>query len=40
LSVAQGKYIAILDQDDRWIDEYKTHKQVAFLEAYPKISFV
>ncbi|TSC95206.1 MAG: putative glycosyltransferase [Parcubacteria group bacterium Licking1014_1] len=29
---AEGKYIAVLDDDDFWCDEDKTKKQVSFLE--------
>ncbi|MFA6226872.1 MAG: glycosyltransferase family 2 protein [Candidatus Paceibacterota bacterium] len=32
LNTAQGKYIAILDSDDFWIDNNKLRKQVDFLE--------
>lgn len=31
LSVSTGEYLARIDQDDRWIDERKLEKQVAFL---------
>lgn len=32
ISIAKGKYIAILDDDDFWCDKNKTEKQVDFLE--------
>jgi NDP-sugar pyrophosphorylase family protein/glycosyltransferase involved in cell wall biosynthesis len=32
---ARGEFIAILDDDDYWIDAHKLEKQVAFLRAHP-----
>lgn len=36
LRAAQGKYIAILDDDDAWITKDKLEKQVRFLEEHPE----
>lgn len=34
-AIAKGKYIAVLDSDDLWIDTEKLAQQVAFLESHP-----
>ncbi|MDC8106323.1 glycosyltransferase family 2 protein [Chryseobacterium sp. PTM-20240506] len=39
-SKASGKYIAILDGDDLWIDHSKIQKQFDFLESHPDFSAV
>jgi glycosyltransferase involved in cell wall biosynthesis len=35
LSKAEGEYIAILDDDDWWIDPEKLNKQIKFLDSHP-----
>lgn len=35
LRIAKGEYIAIIDDDDRWIDKDKLTKQVDFLDKNP-----
>lgn len=40
LTEAQGKYIAVLDSDDWWLDQNKLKKQVDFLENNPDFGLV
>jgi glycosyltransferase involved in cell wall biosynthesis len=40
LSLSNGKYIAVLDSDDYWIDENKIEDQVKFLESNPDFAVI
>lgn len=36
---AEGKYIALLEADDYWIDQSKIYKQIVFLEQHPEMKW-
>lgn len=40
LNQAKGKYIAILESDDIWLDPFKLHKQVEIIEKTPNCGLV
>lgn len=40
LAQSSGEYLAVLDSDDKWIDENKLLKQVVFLEKHPDCSLL
>lgn len=39
VNASSGKYIAICEGDDYWIDSFKLHKQINYMEQNPMISF-
>lgn len=40
LQASKGKYVAILDDDDEWVDRDKLKKQVAYLDTHPETVLV
>ena len=40
LSIANGKYIAMLDSDDVWLDSHKLERQLEILKSHPSIGIV
>jgi glycosyltransferase involved in cell wall biosynthesis len=40
LQVSAGEYIAILDDDDEWVDKDKLKKQVEYLDSHPEVVLV